>query len=183
MDDLDDEAMNKLDEALAKVFRQMSGKKSSAEKRKEKKDLLALVHFKIRALDMIDQYLSHQPAMSSAIFLSMQVIRALESSGKDKEQAPLQTRLKGTLRKLTNSKKLILDNDINSQDILETLKDLLELANSGSPIVAQISQPLPLFSQLAAMILKCSQQVSDEKLHEEIKEIYCDAMDDFFKKR
>merc|ERR1712008_324021 len=65
IDALDDEAIAKLDTALGAVFRQLSGKKSTAEKKKEKKDALAQVHFKIRALDMIDNYLTHQPPISN----------------------------------------------------------------------------------------------------------------------
>ena len=69
MDDMDDQTIEKLNTMLGQVFRQLSGKKSGAEKRKEKKDNIAQIHFKLRALDMIDNYLSHHPAMSNVIVL------------------------------------------------------------------------------------------------------------------
>ena len=94
-----------------------SGKKSSAEKRKEKKDTLAQVHFKLRALDMIDTYLGHQPAMSNVIVLSVPLIKALENSTKDKHHAPLEARLKSTLKKLTSLKKHHLDDKFNGSDL------------------------------------------------------------------
>jgi hypothetical protein len=53
MDDLDDEDMAKMDEALANIFRTMCRKKSAGAKKKETMDSLAVMHFKIRALDMV----------------------------------------------------------------------------------------------------------------------------------
>ena len=54
MDDMDDEAIDKLNTMLGQVFKQMSGKKSSEEKRKEKKDIIAQIHFKCWANDRDD---------------------------------------------------------------------------------------------------------------------------------
>ena len=75
----------------------MSGKKSSAEKRKEKKDALIQMHCKIRALDMINNYLSHTPTISNVLVLSITVIKALENVSKEKSHASLERRLNGPL--------------------------------------------------------------------------------------
>ena len=53
MDDLDDEDMAKMDEALSNIFRAICKRKSAGTKKKEMKDKLAIMHFKIRALDMV----------------------------------------------------------------------------------------------------------------------------------
>ncbi len=55
IDDLDDEDMTKMDEALSNIFRSICKKKGSAVKKKEMKDNLAIMHFKIRALDMVTE--------------------------------------------------------------------------------------------------------------------------------
>lgn len=182
MDNLSDEAIEKLDTALAAVFKQLSGKKSAAEKRKEKKDALAQVHFKIRALDMIDSYLSHQPSMRNALFLSIPLIKALEKASKDKAHAPLETRLRGTLRKLTGIKKPEVDKNLEGEDLVRILEELVELANSGSPVVAQMSHPMPLFAQLGVLVVKCSQSLDDKTLEDKLKETFNNALIDFFHK-
>ena len=53
IDDLDEEDMAKMDEALSNVFRSICKKKSAGIKKKEKMDSLAIMHFKIRTLDMV----------------------------------------------------------------------------------------------------------------------------------
>ncbi len=179
IDDLNDDAIAKLDSALGQVFKQLSGMKSPAEKKKEKKDAIAQVHFKIRALDMIDTYLSHQPALSNVLFLSIPLIKALENSSKNPLEAPLETRLKGTLKKLTNLKKLENAEDkVKLEDLTEILQQLIELGNSGSPVMAQMNQPIPLFAQLANLVLKISAGVADKK--GKIQEIYVTSLDDFY---
>ena len=179
MDDLDDEAIEKLDSALGQVFKTMSGKKSSAEKRKEKKDALAQMHFKIRALDMIDTYLSHNPAMSNVLVLSIAVIKALEMASKEKSQGPLEQRLNNTLRKLTALKKYEIDANLNGKDLIEHLEALIEQSMSGSPIVGQLSHPLPLYSQLGNLIVKVGNQMNDKKTEKKLKEVFVQAFDNF----
>jgi len=66
MDDLDDADMAKIDEALSNIFRTICKKKSAREKKKEMKDKLALMHFKIRALDMV-KHLNFSSNLSYAI--------------------------------------------------------------------------------------------------------------------
>ena len=186
MDDMDDEAIDKLNTMLGQVFKQMSGKKSSEEKRKEKKDIIAQIHFKLRALDMIDSYLSHKPLMSNVIILIVPLIKALENSTKDKHHAPLETRLKGTLKKLTSIKKHDLDSDFSGELLTELFQALVDLGNSGSPVVGQMSHPVPLFAQLASLIVKCNQHLQqdetkkDKKVDKKIKQLFEKALNDFF---
>ena len=184
IDALDDEAIEKLDTALGQVFRQLSGKKSTAEKKKEKKDALAQVHFKIRALDMVDNYLSHQPPISNVLSLSVPLIKALETSTKDKLLAPLEIRIKGTLRKLTSIKKPEIDDNLTGDALVNLLEALVEMGNSGSPVVTQLNQPIPLLAQLANLIIKCSTQVkSSDDLESRIQQVLIKSMDDFFSNR
>ena len=51
MDDIPEEDMEKLDEKLVEAFKALGGKKSNAEKKREKLQHLAQQHFKLRALE------------------------------------------------------------------------------------------------------------------------------------
>ena len=126
--------MDRMDAALAKVFKQLSGKKNWLEEKKDKLDAVAKMHFKARALDMIDVWLSHQPPMGQVLYLVMPLISAMESASKQKNYEPLQERLKGTIKRLAGLKKLHNpdeDGDSSSGYIPELMKSLVELANSG----------------------------------------------------
>ena len=101
---------------------------------------------------MIDNYLSHTPAISNVLVLSIAVIKALENVSKEKSQAPLEQRLNGTLRKLTALKKFEIDSNLEGKDLVDHLEALVEQGKSGSPVVAQLSHPLPLYAQLANLI-------------------------------
>jgi hypothetical protein len=50
---LDDEDMARMDEALSNIFRSICKKKPAGVRKKEMRDALAIMHFKIRALDMV----------------------------------------------------------------------------------------------------------------------------------
>ena len=132
---------------------------------------------------MIDSYLTHQPPISNVLSLSVPLIRALEASRKDKIYAPLETRIKGTLRKLTSMKKPEIDANLTPDILTDLLSALVDMGNSGSPVVAQMNQPLPLFAQLGNLIVKCGAQMKNEKVEAKIQEILKKSLDDFFKNR
>ena len=73
MDDIPEEDMEKLDEKLVEAFKALGGKKSNAEKKREKLQHLAQQHFKLRALDLIDIYIQHKPRLN----LFFQIVFAL----------------------------------------------------------------------------------------------------------
>ena len=182
MDDLDDEDMERMDEALGKIFRQMSGQKSWLEQKKEREDVMAKMHFKLRALDIIDVYLTHQPPMSHVLYLILPLIHALEAASKQKNNEPLKVRLRGTLKKLTSLKKSAVDQELDQESIPDLLQSLVDLANSGSPLIAQLSQFQPLFAQSCNLVFKSAQQIDDPTLNNKMVEMYLKAMDSFFHK-
>lgn len=187
MDDIADDDMKKMDEMLANVFRQLSKKKGGAQEKKEKKDALAIMHFKIRALDMIDVYIGHQPKADHVLFIMSFVFNALEKLGNQKEQQPLVTRLQNTLKKMCNMRKPqhfnFEDGNPDPEELIRLLEYLLELANSGSPLVSQLSQPIALFSQCTSLLLKISQHMKKSgDLDQKIIEVYSKALGNFFHK-
>ncbi|TRY70913.1 hypothetical protein TCAL_07526 [Tigriopus californicus] len=187
MDDIADDDMKKMDEMLANVFRLLSKKKGGAQKKKEKKDALAIMHFKIRALDMIDVYVSHQPKADHVLFIMSFVFNALEKLGNQKEQKPMVTRLQNTLKKMCNMRKPqhfnFEEGSPDPEELIRLLEYLLELANSGSPLVSQLSQPIALFSQCTFLLLKISQQMKKAKdLDQRLRDVYSQALGNFFHK-
>ena len=182
MDDLDDEDMAKMDKALAEVFRTLSKKKGSKQTKKENRDNLAMTHFRIRALDMIDVYLSHNPPMSHVLMLINPILDTLESclKAKGNDLKPLENRLKGSLKKLTNIKKPNVDPDLTPDDLVTSLQGLVDRTNVASPLIQQLSQPIPLYAQICTLILRCSQSIDKPGLTSKVQEIYRKALDDFF---
>ena len=56
----------------------------------------------------------------------------------------------------------------------------MELGNSGSPVVGQMSHPVPLFAQLGNLMVKCSHQLKNKKADKNIKQCFDKALNDFF---
>ena len=183
MDDLDDEAMEKMDTALGQLFKQISGKKSQAQKKKEKKDAMAQMHFKIRCLDIIDVYISHQPKMSHVVFLILPLLKAIETYMNSKDQQPLSSRLKNTLKKITSSKKVEdADEELEPSSLVDMLRSLIDLSNSSSALVNELSQPIPLYAECCTLILKFTQKLNDKKVDDKILELYRSSLMTFFNK-
>ena len=180
--------MDRMDAALAKVFKQLSGKKNWLEEKKDKLDAVAKMHFKARALDMIDVWLSHQPPMGQVLYLVMPLISAMESASKQKNYEPLQERLKSTLKRLAGLKKLKNpeqqsgESSSNETSVPELMKSLVELANSGSPLVAtQLAQD-NLFGRLCVLVFKCGTSHESAGVTQQMWDIYFKALQDFFAK-
>ena len=185
MDDISEEDMKKMDEALANVFRVLSGgKKGGAQKKKEAKEALAMVHFKTRVLDLVDVYLSHSPKVSHILLVLEFALGALTAVGRRKEEQALVTRLVGTLKRVTNLRKPqqvnLDDEEFDRASLAKMLQSLVDLANEGSPLVAQLSKPLPIFSQIAVVLLKLEQQLKDDEVSRSMSEAFKKAVGDFF---
>ena len=95
--------------------------------------------------------------------------------------APLEIRIKGTLRKLTSIKKPEIDDKLTGDSLVELLEALVEMGNSGSPVVSQLNQPMALFAQLANLVIKCSTQLkSSPNIESRIQQVLIKSLDDFF---
>ena len=184
MDDLDDEAMEKMDTALGMLFKQLSGKKNQAQKKKEKKNAVAQMHFKIRCLDVIDVYLDHHPKMSHVVALIKPLLDAIEKYMKNKNQQQLTTRLKNTLKKITKSKKVEdVDDELDPSSLIEMLRWLINISNSSSALITELSQPnQPLYAECCTLIVKFSLKLDDKKINEDILDVYQSALKNFFNK-
>ena len=197
MDAISEEEMKRLDVALANVFRVLSKKSGLTKSRKERKDDLAAMHFKIRTLDLLDVYLANSP-LAGHVVMSMEfTLSALEAmqkrkSGMRKEQdEPLEVRIRGTLKKIVALKNSFAgfraDPSLNLTALVSVLNSYISLANSGSPIMASLNNPLPLFSQACSLVMKLADSFPDEKERkkavEAVGNIYQEALKDFFIKQ
>jgi len=181
MDDIPDEDLKSMDAKLVEVFKVLGGKKTGLEKKKEKMDKLAMMHFRLRALDLIEVYLGHQPPVAHVLHLIPGLVASLEAGMRTQDQETLNNRLKVVLRKVTNVRKnCVGGGEVESAQLLEVLKRLISIANGGSSVVPALSQPLPIFSQLCTLILRLALQA--EIGVEEIKKVYDDALGDFYLK-
>ena len=197
MDAIPEEEMKRLDVALANVFRVLSKKSGLTKSRKERKDDLAAMHFKIRTLDLLDIYLSNSPLAGHVVMAMEFALSALEAmqkrkSGKRKEQdEPLEVRIRGTLKKIAalknSSSGFRADPSLDLTALVSVLNSYISLANSGSPIMASLNNPLPLFSQACSLIMKLAESFPDEKERKKavkaVGNIYQEALKDFFMKQ
>eukprot|EP00096_Caligus_rogercresseyi_P011387 TRINITY_DN4464_c0_g1_i1.p1 TRINITY_DN4464_c0_g1~~TRINITY_DN4464_c0_g1_i1.p1 ORF type:complete len:905 (+),score=259.48 TRINITY_DN4464_c0_g1_i1:419-3133(+) len=184
-DDMDEEDMKKIDEALAGVFKALSNRKSSSQKRKEKKESIAQSHFKIRVLELIDLYISRSTVpVSHIIYLISPLLSTLESALKThKPQGDTQSLIicvKNTLKKISGLKKLNMDEDLDRSSLVGILKMFVGLANKGSSLVQQLNHPTPVFSKLCCFILTVVESTKDDALMKKALSVYEKSLQDYF---
>jgi len=181
MDDIDEEDMNKMDEALANVFRQLSGKKSGKEKRKEKMDALAKEHFRMRAIDLLDAYFAHEPSVAHILAAIPRLVAAIESAVLSKGQESLRERLKASLRRVTSVKKpvQIKASAASPEAFADVLSSLTDMANRAAPVMTTLANPQPLFAQICSLVLKLGLAAEDDAMEASLRDIYVKAAEDF----
>ena len=85
---------------------------------------------------------------------------------------------------MTSIKKPEIDENLTGDALVELLEALVEMGNTGSSVVPQLQSPIPLFSQLANLIIKCSMQLkSDPKVESRIQEVLNKSLDSWFSNR
>ena len=158
MDDIPDEDLNRLDEKLVDAFKALGGRKDKRAKKKAELQRVANMHFKLRALELIDIYLNHSPNPELIPSCVTSLVRALDSSiraGASKE--PLVKRLQITIGKICTLKFKAEDYKLAKEvgaSVLETLGGLLDLANTGSVVVTNLG---PAYPRLTGALLRLAQ--------------------------
>jgi len=149
MDLIPDEDMAKLDQKLADAFKSLGGRDEAA-KKKARMSALAKVHFKLRVLDVIEIYLSHQPKPEFLATIISSLLSSLEVSVRDPSQGQLTKRLLIVFSKLTS----ISVKDISAEialEALDVLDQLFSLGSSGSILMTTVTKILP---KLCSFLLK-----------------------------
>jgi len=133
-EDLDDEAMMKFDDALAAVFKtQLQAKK---EKNKKKDATKIVLHFKLRALDVIEIFIKKQASNPLILELIDPLLEVAWSSLNSKDFHTLGEKAQGLFKnKLCTSKELPPTSSIDANDVHDKIEHLVQKAMSAPSIV------------------------------------------------
>ena len=99
MDEMDEEEGRQLDKALSQAFRMYKASKPKKSTKKQIKDERILMHFRIRAMDLLEIYLksehgSTKASLASYIDIMLILFSLLEFCIKDTHQKPLENRVR-----------------------------------------------------------------------------------------
>ncbi|KAI9026846.1 DNA polymerase phi-domain-containing protein [Hyaloraphidium curvatum] len=122
-EDMDDDQMAAFDEKLAEVFR--NRKSAKGERQNAKKQL---VHFKLRALDLLDIHFRRTPDSPLALRCAVSLLESLRRTPTDAASAPLRDKLSSLLRNRVLKAKPARDPTLAS-DAESALSRALELAS------------------------------------------------------
>ena len=110
------------------------------------------------------------------------VLERIISKAKDEKQI-LKPILKNTLKKITSSKKIEdADEELEPSSLVDMLRSLIDLSNSSSALVNELSQPIPLYAECCTLILKFAQKLNDKRIDDEILGLYQSSLKTFFNK-
>lgn len=187
VDDISDTEAKNLNAALGEAFKKF---KPNLGQRKGKKEKIAdetLTHFRIRVLDLIEIYIDSNPPMILTLEIMLPLLQLLEFTVREKNQQPLQDRLRTCLRKLSNLKKFPSIENINEDIITELLRSILAKGTRNSLIVQDMDQSISeccVFIMRCSQFLNCSEQFkkkSKKKLTSNLIEILEESLDSFFR--
>lgn len=125
IDDLSDGQMENLDKALGSAFQEFR-KARPVRKNANKlpKDQTALMHFRLRCLDLIEVLTDKELSISLSSAALIPLLSLLEVTVKEPLQKPLMDRTKSVLRKLTNIRRFSDSNDVKMDDLVKLLQVL-----------------------------------------------------------
>merc|ERR1719430_2630609 len=175
MDDIPEEDMKELDKKLAEAFKAIGGRKDRLTKKKEAMAALAEIHFKLRALDLVELYLTNKPQPVLLCLVVPALLDALDRAVRAEAKAVLVSRLVVVLGKCAN-----LPGKLSKEELVEVgeqlvavVKELFSRAGSGSVLVATLGKT---YSRLATALLRLGELGGSM---EEMEKTYLQALDDF----
>lgn len=125
MDDLSDSEMQSLDKALSSAFQEFR-KTRPVRKNTNKlpKDQTALMHFRLRCLDLIEVLTDKEVDIKLAIAPILPLLSLIETTVKEPLQKPLMDRSRVVLRKLTNIRRFAESKIVAIDDMVKLLQQL-----------------------------------------------------------
>ncbi|KAI9506816.1 DNA polymerase phi-domain-containing protein [Coemansia spiralis] len=139
-EEFDDEQMTVFDDKLAEIFRHKREQKIAA------RDLrISLINFKLRALDLVDVFLSKQPENPLVIRLMPAVVDLAKSTHADTRNKPIHDRTMGILR----SRRTKYPVGFNSEDGLALLEAIHQRARR-----AQDRAELAMLGNVSAFVTR-----------------------------
>lgn len=187
LDQLSDTEGEKLDAALADVFKQF--RPNHGRHKKQSKDQETLTHFRIRVLDLIEIYLDSVPSMILTLEIMLPLLQAVEFSIRDEYQKPLHDRLKSCLKKLSLLKKFSDTEGVDEIVLGNLLKSLLEKGTKNSLIIQDMGVQI---ADCCIFVIRCSDllmslEKTPKKMRKQLKTsiaaIVSDELQNYFHKR
>ncbi|XP_011495730.1 PREDICTED: DNA polymerase V [Ceratosolen solmsi marchali] len=177
VDNIDEEEGKRLDESLAAAFKILKENRKSRTKKQEK-NAQVLTHFRIRVIDLLENYLETSPSMALALDMLLPLFALLEFTIKDPHQKPLENRVRSCLKKLSAIKKFKSVEDVNEELLTTLLKALIEKGERSASICQEMGDKL---AECSIFLVRCSQQTNIN--NDSFIQIFAENLTAFFKKR
>lgn len=182
VDEIDDEEGAKLDMALADAFKLL---KQSRKPKKTKADKIAektLLHFRMRALDLVEIYLKNNPQMEICLETLIFFYDLMPIAIKNEKQSPLLPRFDGIFIQLAQLKSFSLETvaNVTSKHLADTLTSMLEKTVKEKTNIQQLNH----FPRACIFLINCSQIL--QKLtqgEDEVLRIMLERLREFFTHR
>ncbi|XP_060533995.1 uncharacterized protein LOC132706596 [Cylas formicarius] len=187
LDEITDEQGEKLDQALANVFKQF--KPNHGRRKKQTKDEESLTHFRVRVLDLVEIYLESNPPMLLTLQIMLPLLQAVEFSIRNNHQTPLKDRLNAVLKKLVGLKKFSNTEGVTGQILLDLLKSLLEKGTKNVIIIQDMGEQI---SDCCVFVVKCAEVLRNTEgvpkkvkklIKRDILEVLSGELHNFFTRR
>jgi hypothetical protein len=125
IDDLSDGQMESLDKALGSAFQEFRKARPLRKNvNKLPKEGTALMHFRLRCLDLMEVLTDKELSISLSAAAMMPLLSLLEVTVKEPLHKPLMDRTRIVLRKLTNIRRFTDSKDIGMEDLVKLLQIL-----------------------------------------------------------
>ena len=125
IDDLSDGQMESLDKALGSAFQEFRKARPLRKNvNKLPKEGTALMHFRLRCLDLIEVLTDKELSISLSVAAMMPLLSLLEVTVKEPLQKPLMDRTRTVLRKLTNIRRFTDSKAVEMEDLVKLLQIL-----------------------------------------------------------
>lgn len=157
LDDMDEEEGMKLDIALANAFKIL---KQNRKQKKTKADKIAektLLHFRMRALDLIDIYLKNNPQMEICLETLIFFFDLMPVAVREDKHTPLLPRFDGIFLQLAQLKSFSLETvaNVTPKNLAETLTNILDKTVKEKTNIQHLNH----FSRAVVFIINCSQML------------------------
>lgn len=155
IDEMDEAEGAKLDIALAEAFKLL---KSSKKPKKTKADKIAektLLHFRMRALDLVEIYLKNNPQMEICLETLIFFFDLMPIAIKNEKQSSLLPRFDGIFMQLAQLKSFSLETvaNVTSKHLADTLTNMLEKTVKEKTNIQQLNH----FIRACIFLINCSQ--------------------------
>lgn len=157
LDDMNEEEGMKLDMALANAFKIL---KQNRKQKKTKADKIAektLLHFRMRALDLIDIYLKNNPQMEICLETLIFFFDLMPIVIREDKHTPLLPRFDGIFLQLSQLKSFSLEtvSNVTPKHLAETLTNILDKTVKEKTNIQHLNH----FSRSVIFIINCSQML------------------------